>query len=384
MELKPILPKETIYSLDYIKFMLLASASSSRFGVINLYENNKIFKSRGNLNALMIAPFGTGKTSQICSINNVKIETARSVSMPGLIGTITRDGQYLIGSCFNAGGKLLLIDECQSLPHLVKDAMNQLLEPPHEFRRDIGFKSVMPVHKKTRYAWVRGEENWFKIRSKFSCIASGMRINLENDVDKAWYSRFIPMRLKVDLDYIEKLVGGETIFEVNALDFAGDFEFKDYMKFRTYYFKKFRESRWMKIFNLKQDDYGFIARNTQDLARLAAFSAALDGTNEIELDHAIKMTDKWFHQILYNILIGPLSDNEYKTIGLVDSMSQDEIAAILGISQGEVSKIIDFLKAKGIITEKDKPTIDKEDKTVTKLSYDNTEDPTKKTKIEVS
>jgi DNA-binding CsgD family transcriptional regulator len=209
--------------------------------------------------------------------------------------------------------------------------------------------------KKLHGAWITGSENSFTIRSKFSCIASSMHMVIKSPTDMAWYSRFIPCRLKLEKDYIKKLVTGKSIFEINALDWSKrknrDFEFKDYMKFYEYYFEKFDNSYWDGIFKSRESELGYVARTCGDIVRLAAFIAALDDRNQIEFEDTKKVFDKFFDEIMFNIMMGPLTDREYEVLNLIQ-LNEEDIAKELRVTQPDISRIIQGLYKKGVLVEK--------------------------------
>lgn len=355
---KPVtpIPFEKIWDLDYMKFMLEASASSNKFGSIACPQKHGTFLMRGNINCMLIAPFGSGKTTQVFNIIGSEIERGNNLTFPGLIGTISREGQLIKGSCMRAGGKLLAIDEAQRMPLEVMDALNSLLEPPHQFKRVMGFKMLMPVKEpktKRGYYWIRGEENEFMLKSKFSCITSSMKVRLRTSIEQAFFSRFIPVRVKIDRYYTKKFYRGEYAYTIKATQFKGDFEFPEYMKFVDYFDDKFDNSHWARVFEANSNKYGFLIRNLGDLCRLAAFMASRQDSNIILYEDAKKITDKFFDQILYNIMMGPLTDVEYKVLSMIH-MKQDQIADDLEISQSFVAKIMGSLTRKGLLLRKKK------------------------------
>jgi len=348
-KLKPVLSKEEIFNLDYIKFVLLAAASSPRFGVIRCVEKNDlIFSMRARIHALLISPFGTGKTSQVIQINNASVVSANDITFPGLIGTITKTGEFIIGSCYKAGGKLLVIDEAQRMTKKTKNAMNSLLEPPHTYNRALGYKMLKPFRKRGKYRWVRGSENDFEIGSKFSCIASSMRIREGTDVEDAWNSRFILIRMKITENYMKKLLSGDIIFDINAIRYEGDFTFDDYMRYQKYYWNMYDKSKFKSYFSKNPNMYGYLSRNSGDIIRLAAFVCASENRSAIQFEDVKMIYDKYWKIMMYNMLMAPLTKEEYTILNNID-LTESEIAAILGVSQPMISRYIKGLKAKGLL-----------------------------------
>jgi hypothetical protein len=349
-EFKPFINAKDVLYLDYLKFILQASASSTKFGIIPLHEENNITHIiRGNLNALLIAPFGSGKTSTICKINNIDIINGNDLTFPGLIGTISKNGEFLPGSCWDASGKLLLMDETQNISLKVKDAMNSILEYPHCYSRKMGnVKILSPIKMKKGYSSIRAELNTFKVYAKFSCICSSMRIDLRFDVERAWFSRFVPIRIQPEIRAIYRMLKGLNSFEINALDFKGDFTFPDYLKFVDYHERRLENSHWNKVFELRPDDVGYIGRDVGDFIRMGAFMAALQESHEILFEDVKKTFDKFFDTKMYNTMIGPLSTHEYFVLNNYEK-TEEELAEILGVTQQDISLIIKSLMLKHLL-----------------------------------
>lgn len=355
---KPLLTKNEIFNMDYIRYTLTASTSSTKFGVINLAEKNEqVFPIRGNTNVLIVSPFGTGKTTQIFKVNNVKIVNANDLTFAGVVGTISKEGQLVIGACMKAGGKLLIIDEAQKIKSTTKNAMNSILEPPHIYSRTLGYNMSQFVNKKGKYCWVRGSENTFTLYSKFSCIASQMYVRLKSTIDWAWWSRFMHIRLKITEDYMKKMLMGDNIFDINASEKNINFTFKDYLDFHKFYFDNFDKSIFKEAFERKPEYYGYLSRNIGDIIRLSAFAVSLEGGEEIHLDDAKRIFDRYWKISMYNALMNPLTSEEYTILNNMDKQ-REEIASLLGVSESRISQLKLELYKKGLVSSGVKDMVD--------------------------
>lgn len=353
------IPKEKIYDADYLKFVLQVAASSASFGTICLTEPsqlNGVYHSRGNLNALLIAPFGSGKTSQVFNIIGTPVIYGNDHTKAGMIGSISKTGDHTVGAAFRAGGKLAIWDETQDMHYTVKDCLNSLMEGKHEYKREIGFKTTKPVKmgslKSGGIFKING--NSIYLYSKFSCIASSMFIKLGTRTENAWYSRFVPIRINIDsFDYYRRLSKGEIVYEILA-DYHKEkinFTFPRYIEFADWFWDRIEDSHWKSLERTRQDDLAFVNRSLQDIVRMAAFKSITNGGNEIQPDDAKGVVNQYHDQMLYNLYTGALTENEYRVISLIGrKISQEQMSIELGISQPTVSKILYKLKAFHLIT----------------------------------
>lgn len=358
-KLECTIPKEKIWDNNYLKFVLQVSASSASFGIITLVQpGNELghFNIRGNCNAMLIAPFGSGKTTQIFKILGTPVVYANRLSFAGLTGSISKQGYPTIGAAYKAGGKLLIMDETQGMPLDVKDAMNSLLESPHTFERNIGFSVLKTVrkgsHKSGAQFSVAGGE--IKTYAKFSCIASSMFINLGHRTENAWYSRFVPIRMNIDsFDYYRRLTAGEIVMDIDAAYYKEkiNFTFPNYIEFHKWFWDRIENSHWKGLEKTRQSDLAFVGRSLGDVDRMAAFICMTKGGNEILVEDAKEVVTKYHDQMLYNLYMGPLTENEYKLLALVNNkVSQDSMGATLGIDQSTVSRILAKLKRMNLIS----------------------------------
>lgn len=345
-----------IVSSGYEQFIINACTSSTRFGHITLQERTTTFKTRGHINCILIKPFGTGKTTIVYDIEGPEVEDANTITMPGIIGSITKQGQFLEGSAYRARGKLLRLDEAQSLTQDVKEAMCSILEYPHKYKRALGYKMYMPVREgdmpednKLTFGWIRGSENNFQIMSRFSCIASTILLNRKTPIDKAFASRFIPIKIIVSTDDIWGMLSGEKKYNVKPIEFEESFYFPKYMKFLEYAKVHFDNSRWKALFRQKPEEVGYISRIFIDIVRLGAYLGAIQGNTEVQLDDCMHVLEKYGDIIYFNTMIGGLDDTDYNILRLSRGRTQQQLADIIGIDQSTIKRKIDSLLARGVL-----------------------------------
>lgn len=271
-----ILSKNEILQMDYMNLVLEAAASSGKFGTLTEMQDNGPFVTRANIHALLIAPFGSKKTT---GLQVPGAQFANDVTFPGLLGTISKDGIFVPGLVARVSGGLMIIDEFQRMDDSVKNAMNSLLEYPHTYSRNLGYSARVPFKKHTKYCSIDVKEGWINVYGKFSCISGGMWLSRKNPVQQAWASRHIPIIFKPTLDYYKKMTLGEKPIKINPHMHEMDFIFRreEYKAFHAKVWENWENDEiiW-NYFQAHDDERGYTGRMLQDLARLSCFMASLD------------------------------------------------------------------------------------------------------------
>ncbi|MEM5815826.1 MAG: hypothetical protein QXL14_02145 [Candidatus Aenigmatarchaeota archaeon] len=349
MDVRGLLQKSEWNEIDYINFILEACVSSCRFGLIKEIEGDTFHLTRGNIHCLLSLPFGSGKTSSLVKIENGEIAT--DLSFPGIVGTINREGQFIEGAVVRSAGKVLIIDEAERLSRDVKLALMSILEYPNVYKRVLGFRLTSNFKKKTKFCSVIAKQNTneFYIRSRFSCIASGMFINRSGLVDSAWFSRFIVVRFKPTLDYYYDISAGKKSIKVNPKIKEMDFIFEDYLKFHNYFWDKLRKSVHNNYFERNPDIRGLTVRVLQDLVRLSAFVESLDDRSTISFDTAKFIADRFMDYMIYNFTTHNLDEIDHFILNNLGTMSITQIAEYLGKDKSLIEFRISKLTAKGLI-----------------------------------
>jgi len=350
MKAKRILRKEEIMDMDYLNFVVEASASSCQFGFIREREKNHEHKERANINVLIALPLGSGKTTNLLQIENAHL--VNDVSFPGVVGTVTKDGEFVEGACIKAAGKVLLLDEFNRVPKDVKDALNNLLEQ-RAHPRNLGFRVRKNMTSNRKFCQIKIKGGYLYTRARFSCITSTMFLKVKEYKGKsmsdiAWFTRFIPVRFIPDIDYYEKLTKGEKILKVNPkVKEIDEFYFRDYLKAHKIYWDWMKNSPYFDYFKQNPYDRGALSRFLQDAVRLSAFVASLNNRKNIYLSD-FESVMKFLPLMVSNYISYNLSEKEQKVLELLP-LSQHEIAERLGISEPRVSQIVDKLRRRGLI-----------------------------------
>lgn len=351
MSVKDLLNKSEWSEFDIINFILEASASSARFGIVKEKENNGYYITRANLHAMLVMPFGTGKTSSFIGIKDAVY--ANDISFPGLIGTINKDGEVVESAIMKAGGKILVIDEFQLLSKEVKNALNSILEYPHVYSRTLGYKIRSSVNKRGKYFYIKAKQNTnkFEVYSKFSCIASGMFFNRKTTIDKALTSRFVLISFNPPFEWYKSLSRGERAIKINPELREIDFIFEDYLRFNDLFWKKIEESAYYSYFRDIENERGYLVRYLQDIVRFGCFLASLENRNEVKTEDCIFVLERITDFCLSSYILHTLDEISFFVLRNLGRYNQKEIAEQLNVSEARVSQVVKQLKSKGLLKE---------------------------------
>jgi DNA-binding transcriptional ArsR family regulator len=278
--------ENTMYSV--ITKIIEYSIVSARMG--DLYTSSG-FKTRGQINVLLVSSFGSGKSVLFRTIEDAKLGIrCTDYTMPGIIGTIKANGRVVKGFVIHARGSTLLIDEFQKFGKKEKDALLSLMED-HFYRRPLGYNVDPPVEESDEFYTLRAKENYYEVYSKLSFIIGSMYFRRKTLDDYALLSRCFPVVLTMTENDAFDLYLGKTRFKLSdklekkreIVAHRDIFVSDEIQKLMA---ELYKES--MKGFTLES---GFIARGLWDLTRISAVESALKGYGEVveeEVYNAIK------------------------------------------------------------------------------------------------
>lgn len=363
--LKSIFDKGQVLDMDYINFILNAASSSCKAGVIHLPESvDKGKPIRANINALLIAPFGSGKSSSVADVSNsVK---AIDVTAPGLIGTISRDGQLNEGAIAEAAGKVLIIDECQKLGIRTKESMNSIMEYPFLMSRKLGFKlmSEYDSGKKNRYYRLEASNGSIKVYARFSTIAIGTEIKLKMRDEKAWASRFMIGRIEANAEHYMNILKGKTSMVISPEEYSGNFIMDDETKYFSlvdYYKEQLQDTRyWDLIDGPRNQEGGYTIRNFGDMVRLSCWIDSIGKNRKykkesypVDIKLCKRMIDKYMRISLHNAFFGALPISDY-LLCKYPHLTWRELVKLPGLehmTESTISQRTKKLKGQGLIGE---------------------------------
>jgi len=209
--------------------VLEASVSSAQAEPMRLKQGDKDFVVRSQLHTMILASFGFGKSSSLLALDNC-VEV-NDYSLPGIVGTISKDGDFVDGMASAACGKTLLVDEFHNLTSKSRNALLSLLEE-QKYGRNLGYKVKHPIKKNKKFFKFYAKGNVYKIKyARFSCICSGLYMGRKKANDKAFLSRFMPIRISLDFDEAYDLSMGKKVFSIKSNPYTECPYFEDYEKF---------------------------------------------------------------------------------------------------------------------------------------------------------
>jgi len=182
---------------------------------INIEQNGVLFSPRPQHHVMLIAPFGSFKSTLIKRLNEVTngdVMTIDDVTKPSLLGTITNKGEYIQGMITKVGGKILAIDEWDSLR---SEATECLLSPLENQRinRQMAFTVKDDIIVKNEFTDITVNGGRIDGRIQFTCIAMSMGFSMRKNVQYALGSRFRMIRLKVSESDMKKIIKGIGKFD---------------------------------------------------------------------------------------------------------------------------------------------------------------------------
>jgi len=263
-------------NIDYLDMIFSTCFTLRKMKQITIQEENKNFSLRPQLHILIISPFGTFKSSITKGLEQERSKELVLIddfSRPGIEGSIGKDGDYIPPLLINLGGKVLVIDEWNSVDYYGQRSLLGLLEN-QRVNRSIGFKVKTPFKYKSKFGYYNIIENRIQGAMLFSCIAYAMDypIKENSQKDKALLSRFTPLFIEPNLEYMKSHTRGE--FDLNLKDYSQNvnevvIEKECYLEFHTLYFD-YLEAKEL----LPHDtcDYGFISRVMSDILRLGVYN----------------------------------------------------------------------------------------------------------------
>jgi len=264
------------------------SIVSAKMGELYTEEG---YRTRGQLNVLLISSFGSGKSAMFKQIEREELGLRLTdYTMPGLIGTIRPSGRITRGFVIHARGSTLLVDEFQKFSKKEKDALLSIMED-HFYRRPLGFNVEPPVEDFDEFHRLRGIENYFEIWSRLSFIVGCMYFRRKTVDDFALLSRCYPIALTMSEDDAFDLFLGKTRFKLGKHLKLKREELAHREVYVSEKMQKLMSELYREAMMGFKVESGFITRGLWDLTRIASIESALKGFDEVqeeEVYNAIK------------------------------------------------------------------------------------------------
>lgn len=264
--------------MQYIKNVLENGIALRKLTKLEIVQPHQNYLLRPQQHVLLVGPFGLGKSSLWKSLRTQlkegkDCEYITDYSYPGIVGTISKAGEFIPGKISRAGGKIIFIDEFQKLSGSAKNALLSLLEDQY-FQRALGFKVQTPVRKYSKYMRYSASENEFTIETNFTCFASSMWFfkNYSHygyqQMAKGLLSRFVPIFMAhaysdIYDDANRKNVPRPDVFDTSVEHVIIDWDLYQ----RIVYEHRLLTSQLSLVKGMQQSDLGFLKRSIADVVR---------------------------------------------------------------------------------------------------------------------
>lgn len=303
---------------------------------------------RSQLNVLLLAPYGSGKTTLTTAIEGegLGVRITR-YTMASMLGTITKSGDIKEPAVVKGAGRLIMIDEFQNIPAMLRDELLTLMEEQLA-ERELAFMVSQPVYKQGKYYEIIAEDGSLKTRVRASYMITTMHLNLNRPQDIALLSRTFPISLGFNLDDAEALIKGEIMYDFSDV--------KDSLYLFDNKEMKINEDNAMKIFEMLRGlaekykiEAGHVMRMWGDMVRIANVLSILKGYDEIKYSPALKTYAKIYVQGIRGAELGV---REFKVLDYIEkhrTVTTDELEREFNFSKSQLNGILRMLQDKGFI-----------------------------------
>lgn len=336
---------------NFITDLLTYCVSSAKADKITLVEPHGEYRTRAQLNVMLLQGFGSGKSSLFSGVKEVF--HLMNFTLPGITGTINKDGELNNSALLDCAGKTLFIDEFHNLGEKARLAMLSLLED-QKYSRGLGYSLRKPVSIRKKYFSMTAKAGRMHIeKCIFSCIASGIYFNQRHVNQLALLSRFVPLRIDMEFEDMRRIVLGLRPFEVGYKEYPGGGTFKVYQQFVDEYHDVVNELPYDKL-HIKN----FYARVLMDLCRIIMIRHYIEtGEKDVTDVKQYKFVKPYIPLIYGNIMQTTLTLSQYDVLNCLlvnEDTTVAEIAVKTGIDKRQVRKILEALQRNQIIKEVEK------------------------------
>jgi len=305
-------------------------------------------KLRSQLNILILAPYGSGKTTLTRQIEQegLGVRITR-YTYASIIGTITRSGEIKEPAVVKGAGKLIMIDEFQNIRAELRDELLTLMEEQLA-ERELAFTVNHPICKKGKYYEIIAEGGSLRTRVRASYMITTMDLKFRRMQDFALLSRCFPISLGFNLDDAEALIKGEITYDFSDV--------KDVLHLFDNKETKISEEESMKIFDMLRGlaekykiEAGHVMRMWGDMVRIANVLSILKGYDEVKYTPALKTYAKIYVQGIRGAELGA---REFQVLDYIEkkgSVTTTELEEQFNYSRGQLMSILSLLKEKGFI-----------------------------------
>jgi len=326
------------------KIVKIAIMSAPTNGIITHTGMNL----RSQLNVLILAPYGSGKTTLTTQIEKegLGVRITR-YTMASILGTITKSGKIRPPAIIKGAGKLIMIDEFQNIRAELRDELLTLMEEQLA-ERELAFEVERPVVKEGEFWRIEARGGSLRTRVRASYMITTMHLNLSRIQDMALLSRCFPVAIGFDLDDAEALIRGEIQY-----DFSDVKDSLDLFRNKQMHIS---EKESMKIFEVVREmvekyglEAGHAMRMWGDMVRIANVLSILKGYDEVKYSPAIKTYAKVYIQGVRGVELGI---REFKVLDYLEkkgSATTMELREQFGYTEAQITTIMQKLQRAGFV-----------------------------------
>jgi hypothetical protein len=257
---------------EFLDIMLTACFSLRRLKKITVLQENGEWNPRSNVHCLIVMPFGHQKSTITRKISDKKaVYKCDTFTEASFKGTITKEGDIVPPIMKDFGGKVVFIDEWNSIGFSSQNALLSAMEN-QEFNRSLGYTVRKEWNYKDEFMNIIMKDNVIKADyCFFSLVAFAMSFPTNNNSQSsmALLSRFIPIFVESNKELIRAMMCGR--WKVNSKDYSNPIEEVIISK---EIFHKLNDKIWeyIETHKLMPDDpdlNGFLIRTQSDIVRLS-------------------------------------------------------------------------------------------------------------------
>jgi hypothetical protein len=276
---------------------------------------------RAQINVLLNAPFGTGKTDLMTLIERKGLgRRIMNWTVPALVGSISSKGQIVPPMTIEVAGKTGLIDEYQAIPLHMRMHLLQLLEEQTTTRmlsRDVG---MTPIQHEGKYFRLYARHGYLTFQIRASYIICTARV-MQTHTDKMLQSRCVQVNVQMTYDDLRCGISNLKLDDIQELRAKLDGYQGEVKK------EKFDSTLEHVVEEMKargvEPNYAY--RVTWDILRIDNINRALDIKND-----PLRFLDF----ILDGIVGGAFTPMEFRIYEkLRDGKSKEEIMKELGVPE---------------------------------------------------
>lgn len=248
---------------------------------IREFKTEKGHKTRGTVNLWVNSPYGTGKSSSVNPIIESKLGVIiQDYSMPGLIGTIKKDGIATIGDIRLLPNTTAILEEFQDVRRDARSVLLSLMED-HRYTRTMGFEILKAEHKITDGFGFIAEGTRIDIFVQCSFIVFSMSYRTPSTLDLALLSRCVPVFLDTAKEEQTNLfVKGQRL----DIDYQKINKARDELKNMTIVVSKRTRTDITEMYDYSTLKPENLPRAMWDYVRIAYLEGYFTGVNEINID----------------------------------------------------------------------------------------------------